>query len=87
MKGSDDVVDLRTFLAGQQGGDEFLSKGGYKVRRNDDRWKLSKDVTINLRSVVIKLEPQSANGYRQALEHYAREHSAHLGFKNQVQHD
>lgn len=55
---------------------QFESKGGYFVRFEDDRWRLSKDHVVIVGAVTELLQPEVADGFRQALMHYAKEYSA-----------
>lgn len=54
---------------------EFEAKSGNVIRIEDDRWRLSKDITAYLGPTVERLDPDVANGFRLALAFYAQNNS------------
>ncbi|OWP71055.1 site-specific integrase [Pseudomonas sp. K2I15] len=67
-------------LAAQEGvTEEFYSREGYRVRLDDKRWKLSKDVDISVPAVAQALSADMYMSFRHVLAFYAQSSSpAHV---------
>ena len=53
-----------------------ISRDGREFDPSTDRWKLNKDLTLNLRLALRRLDPPLRAPYRAVMEHFARNYSA-----------
>ncbi|WP_418139638.1 site-specific integrase [Oceanimonas smirnovii] len=53
------------------------SRDGYHFEIYSNIWNLNKDVQINFQAEVLALEPETLDGLRKALAHYAEDMSSH----------
>ena len=53
-----------------------ISRDGREFDPSTDRWKLNKDLTLNLGLVLCRLDPPLRAPYRAVMEHFARSYSA-----------